>query len=108
MGVAYISTINHHHGIYKQLTAALAHAGHPRPHGASLQTPHSPPTQPDSQHTVSNSQSETGTAVTVNGWCPETLRVGEQLALDMEKAGIHLPERSRQRMQVWDTQTGYL
>lgn len=33
-------------------------------------------------------------------WCPETLRVGQQLALDMEKAGIHLGEPQRNRMQV--------
>jgi hypothetical protein len=34
------------------------------------------------------------------GWCPEALRVAQQLALDMEKAGIHLPQPQRGRMQV--------
>ncbi len=97
----YIARINHHEGMYAKLSAALAAAGHPRPVGSSSGTAATqtglaggpPPPTPQSA-------AAQRPAAPPPGWCAESLRVGSLLALDMEKAGIHLPEPHRTRMQV--------
>ncbi|KAG2485902.1 hypothetical protein HYH03_015346 [Edaphochlamys debaryana] len=76
---AYISSVNHHEGMYARLAGAL---GAYRASLAALERREHPQLSPS----------------VLAGWCPEAVLVASRLQQDMEQAGIHLPPGPRSRV----------
>ena len=112
----YISSVNHDSGLYNKLHTSIhrfqrhSEATQPTPASAPQSSPSTP--QPSTwalRATRLRDLPHSGDRLELDlpplrpeevlAYDPETVLVGTKLLMDMEKAGIHLPEGRRARMQ---------